>query len=253
MSRTRGSSPVSGPGSRPPLRWPALARRLHKWLALVVGIQVVLWMLGGLYMTAVHIDIIHGDRLVKAAPPRPLPLAGLVEPAHLAHLAPGLKSARLEVQAGQPVYVVDAEAGRALFDARSGRKLSPLGEAEARARAEALFAEDGEIVSATLLTKAPLEIQGRATPIWRVEFEGAWRPTFYISPQTGELVSRRHDLWRAFDVVWMLHIMDYDGRTDVHNPLLRVFTWLAVGSAVTGGWLLFYSFRRRRRRRGAAA
>src|SRR3989344_5912765 len=139
MSRTRGSSPVSGPGSRPPLRWPALARRLHKWLALVVGIQAVLWMLGGLYMAAVHIDIIHGDRLVKAVPPRPLPVAGLVEPAHLAHLAPGLKSPRLEGQAGRPVYVVDAEAGRALFDARSGRKLSPLGEAEARARAKALF------------------------------------------------------------------------------------------------------------------
>ena len=235
------------------MRWPAVARTTHKWLALFVAVQAVFWTLSGVYMTAVHIDIIHGDRLVKAVTPQPLALAGLVEPAHLAHLAPGLKSARLETQLGQPVYVVDAEGGKALFDARTGAKLSPLTEAQARARAQALFAEAGKVVSAQLLTKAPLEIQTRPVPIWRVEFEGAWRPTFYISPYTGELVSRRHDLWRTFDFVWMFHIMDYDDREDVNNPLLRIFTWMALVTAASGGWLLVYSFRRKRRVRKAAA
>lgn len=235
------------------MRWPALARTTHKWIALVVAIQAVFWTLSGIYMTVVHIDIIHGDRLVRAPLVQPLALAGLMEPARLADLAPGLRGARLESQLGQPVYVVDAEAGKALFDARTGEKLSPLNEAQARARAKALFAEDGEVVSAELLTKAPLEVQTRPMPLWRVEFEGAWRPTFYISPFTGELVSRRHDLWRAFDFVWMFHIMDYDDRQDVNNPLIRVFTWMAVAAAATGGWLLIYSFRRKRRVRKAAA
>jgi len=235
------------------MRWPALARSTHKWLALIVAVQAVFWTLSGVYMTAVHIDIIHGDRLVKAPAPQPVAVAGLVEPAHLAHLAPGLKSARLETQLGQPVWVVDGQDGKALFDARTGRKLSPLDEAQARARAKALFAESGDVVSAELLTKAPLEIQTRPVPIWRVEFEGAWRPTFYISPYTGELVSRRHDLWRTFDFVWMFHIMDYDDRQDVNNPLIRVFTWMAVATAASGGWLLVYSFRRKRRVRKAAA
>ena len=235
------------------MRLPALARTSHKWLALIVAVQAVFWTLSGLYMTAVHIDIIHGDRLVRAQAPQPIALAGLVEPTHLAHLAPGLKAARLENQLGQPVYVVDADEGKALFDARSGEKLSPLGEGAARARAKALFAEDGDIVSAELLTKAPLEIQTRPVPIWRVEFEGAWRPTFYISPQTGELVSRRHDLWRTFDFVWMFHIMDYDDRQDVNNILIRIFTWMGVATAATGGWLLLYSFRRKRRVRKAAS
>jgi len=234
------------------MRWPALARSTHKWIALIVAIQAVFWTLSGVYMTAVHIDIIHGDRLVKAPAAQPLSFAGLVELAHLAHLAPGLKSARLESQLGQPVYVVQAEGGQALFDARTGQKLSPLSEAQARDRAKALFTEKGEVVSAELLTKAPLEIQTRPMPIWRVEFEGAWRPTFYISPYTGELVSRRHDLWRTFDFVWMFHIMDYDDRQDVNNPLIRIFTWMAVATAASGGWLLLYSFRRKRRARKAA-
>ena len=233
------------------IRLPALARSTHKWLALFVALQAVLWTLGGIYMTAVHIDIIHGDHLVKAAPEPPLALAGLVEPSHLAHLAPGLKSARLETQLDRPVYVVDATEGRALFDARTGEKLSPLGQAGAEARAKALFAERGGVVSADYLTKAPLEMQTRPMPVWRIEFEGAWRPTLYISPLTGELVTRRHDLWRMFDIVWMLNIMDYDERQDVNNLLLQGFTWLTVLGTATGGWLLLYSFRRRRRRKAA--
>ena len=235
------------------MRLPALARTTHKWLALIVAIQAVFWTLSGLYMTAVHIDVIHGDRLVKAVAAPPIAVAGLVEPAHLAHLAPGLRSARLETQLGQPVYVVQAEDGPALFDARTAQKLSPLNAEQATARAQALFAEKGAVVRTDYLTKAPLEIQTRPVPIWRVEFEGAWKPTFYISPFTGELVSRRHDLWRTFDFVWMFHIMDYDDRQDVNNLLLRVFTWLAVATAGTGGWLLLYSFRRKRRVRKAAA
>lgn len=235
------------------MRLPALARTTHKWFALIVAIQAVLWTLSGLYMTAVHIEIIHGDRLVKAPAVAPIALGGLVEPSQLARTVPGMRSAELQSQLGQPVYVVRTDQGPELFDARSGAKLSPLGEAEARQRAKALFAEDGGVVSAELLTKAPLEIQTRPVPIWRVEFEGAWRPTFYISPQTGELVSRRHDLWRTFDFVWMFHIMDYDDRQDVNNILIRVFTWLAVATAATGAWLLLYSFRRKRRARKAAA
>ena len=55
------------------IRWPLLVRRTHKWLALVVGVQALLWTLTGFYMVAVHIDTIHGDNLVRPAlrPRRP--------------------------------------------------------------------------------------------------------------------------------------------------------------------------------------
>ena len=235
------------------MRLPALARTTHKWLALIIAIQAVFWTASGLYMSAVHIDIIHGDRLVRSPPAPAIALDGLVEPGHLAHLAPGLKSARLETQLGRPVYVVDAAGGKALFDAKTGARLSPLDEAGARARAQVLFAETGQVVRAELLTEAPpTEIQTRPLPLWRVEFEGAWRPTFYISPSTGELVARRHDLWRTYDFLWMFHIMDYESRSDVNNVLIRTATWMAFAGALTGAWLLLYSFRRRRRARKAA-
>ncbi len=75
------------------------------------------------------------------------------------------------------------------------------------------------------------------------------KPTLYLSPETGELVSRRHELWRIFDFVWMLHIMDYEERENVNNWVLRTFTWAAVAMALSGAWLLLYNLPRRKRRK----
>ena len=232
------------------MRLPALARKTHKWLALIIAVQAVFWMLSGLYMTAVHINIIHGDHLVRAPRQQPIALDGLVEPTSL--VPGGTRSVRLDTQLGQPVYIVDAIPGRMLFDARTGQMLSPLDEKAARDRAVALYAGKGAVTKVELLDTAPSEIKGRQMPIWRVEFEGMWKPTIYIAPQTGELSAKRHDLLRIFDFVWMFHIMDYEERTDMNNTLLRVATWMAVATSATGGWLLLYSFRRRRRARKAA-
>lgn len=235
------------------MRWPALARTTHKWLALVIGLQAVFWTLSGVYMTAVHLDIIHGDHLVRRIPAGPLNLVGLTEPGAILAKAGPDGALRLESQVGRPVYVLESATGKALFDAETGALLSPLGAAEIRRRALAHYAGSGGVKEMKLLEVVPGEIRGRPAPIWRVEFQGLWRPTLYLSPQTGELVAKRHDLWRIFDFVWMFHIMDYQERENVNNLLLRLTTWMAVVTSLTGAWLLLYSFRRRRRARGATA
>ena len=45
----------------------------------------------------------------------------------------------------------------------------------------------------------------------------------------------------------MLHIMDYDERSDAHNLLLKIAQFTGAAFAITGLWLLFYSFRKRRK------
>lgn len=231
------------------MRLPLLARRTHKWLALVVGLQVLLWTITGLYMTAVHIDIIHGDHFVRTAKERPMDMATLVEPSTLATWFPGLRTVRLKPFMDKPAYVVETTSGSALVDAQSGRLLSPIDEATVRALAKSTYVGQGEIVRVELIRKAPLEVQTRPAPLWRVEFGGWDKPTLYFSPFTGDMVARRHELWRLFDFVWMIHIMDYDERTDVNNPLLRTATVLALLMSASGAWLLIYSFPHRKRKK----
>jgi len=230
------------------IRWPLVIRRFHKWLALIVGVQALLWTLTGLYMVTVHIDIIHGDNLVRSPAVEPFDLTGLASPALVVAAAPGASEVRLQRHFGRPVWRAETPDGPRLFDAKSGQAVPDPTEAQIRALAQRIYTGDGKIVSVRLLTTAPQEMQSRKPPFWQVEFEGWNRPTLYLSPSTGELISRRHTLWRVFDFVWMLHIMDYDERTDVNNPLLRIATWSAFAMAISGAWLLIWSFKRRKRK-----
>ena len=227
-------------------------RRTHKWLALFVGLQVVLWTVTGFYMVVVHIDTIHGDHLVKAAPAPAIATAGILPPARIAAAVPGASEVRLQQRLGRPVWRVQGEAGASAFDARTGAALADLSEDEVRQIAAGLYSGEAKIVRATRLTAPVQEMGKRKPPYWQVEFEGWNRPTLYIAPLTGELIAKRHLLWRVFDVAWMLHIMDYDERSDVNNPLLRVATWSALAMALSGAWLLLWSFPKRRKKKKAA-
>ncbi len=223
------------------------ARRAHKWIALVVGVQALLWMLSGLYMTVISIDIIHGDHLAHANA-EPLSVSTPVNaPDKLAKQYPGLISFRLKRFLGREVYELHQPGNISLVDAESGVHLTPLSDAMARRLAQSLYTGKANIKTVELVTQAPQEVATRPVPMWRVEFADSNETTLYLSPQTGELLAKRHDLWRWFDFLWMLHIMDYQERSDVNNTLLRVASSAGLLFALSGVWLLFYSFTKRRR------
>jgi uncharacterized iron-regulated membrane protein len=227
------------------------ARKTHKWLALLIGLQVVIWSLSGLYMTAVHIDIIHGDHLVRQAAPGTVAAGDLADPVKALAANRG-ETLRLAWVRGRPAYVVTGEAGERVVDASNGQSLAPPSEAEIRAIARSTYTGSEPIASTALITQIPGEIRGRKPPLWRVEFDHWNKPTLYFSPATGELLTRRHELWRIFDFVWMLHIMDYETRDNVNNLLLRVATWGAVLMALSGAWLLIYAFPRKKKKAARA-
>jgi len=223
------------------------ARRTHKWIALVIGVQALLWMLSGLYMTAISIDVIHGDHLVHGDIQ---PLSGdasLIHPDALANRFPGISGFRLKRFMGREVFELQQGPATTLVDARTGDPIGPLAEDTARRLAQSYYIGNAPIRTIELVEKAPQEVSTRPVPLWRVEFADRNETTLYLSPSTGDLLAKRHDLWRWFDLLWMLHIMDYDERSDVNNLLLRVASTVGVVFSLTGLWLLVYSFGRRRR------
>ncbi len=232
------------------LRLPVLARKTHKWLGLFVGIQVIIWSLSGLYMTVIHIDTIHGDHLIRSAPKRSIAAASLVDPIALASRQRA-DSVKLTWLWERPIYVASSKSGDSAFDARTGRAIPKPDQATIRGLARSYYTGREPIASIGLITDIPGEIRGRKPPLWRVEFDHWNKPTFYLSPVTGELLSRRHELWRIFDFVWMLHIMDYDERENVNNLLLRIFTWGAVLMALSGSWLLLFAFPKKKKKKSA--
>ena len=230
-----------------------LSRKIHKWIALILGVQLLLWALSGFYMVAVHIDIIHGDMLVKNLHRNidtdvslALPLSRVVQ------RHPDAQAVTLKSLINRPVYLVEGEGDAVLIDAITGERLSPLNEESAIRIASDHYAGEGEISRVeSIASDPPGEIRFMPLPVWRVDFDDVWGSSFYIDPNSGRFKSRRHTLWRIFDFLWMLHIMDYDEREDANNILLRTFSIVGVLLGITGIWLLFYSFKGNRPEDGA--
>ncbi|MBQ5940449.1 MULTISPECIES: PepSY domain-containing protein [unclassified Massilia] len=228
-------------------RLPLWVRRTHKWLSLVVGIQALLWVLGGLYMVVVPIEIVHGDHLARGGRPALAADAPRIDPAALAARYPGMSGFAFKQLGGREVVEVRQGKQVLLADAASGAALAPLGRAQVEALARAAYLGEGELRAIDWLTTSPREVGGRPAPLWAVHFDDMVATTLYYSPYTGELVTRRHALWRWFDFVWMLHIMDYEEREDVNNGLLRTSATAAFAMALSGVWLLVLWLRKRKK------
>jgi uncharacterized iron-regulated membrane protein len=225
-----------------------LSRTLHKWLTLLVGLQLLIWTVSGLYMVVVDLDFIHGDTLVRNLR-APLTRASPVVPvAQLLQRYPEVTqiSLRSLPEIDEPVYEVATLGRRVLVHAGTGRQLSPLSTGMIRQLARSYYAGSGRLISVALLEdQVPLEVRGRSPPLWRADFDDWLQTSLYLHPSTGALVTRRHRLWRWFDFLWMLHIMDYVEREEMNSGLLRVATALGVVTTASGVWLLYFSFRRR--------
>lgn len=217
---------------------------VHKWLALIVGIQMGIWMLSGLVMAVLPIETVRSEHNIAEQKPvlldDLLPVA--VTPAQAMTLAGGGDVAvTLTTLLGNPVYEVKpADGATVLVDAREARVISPVGDDLARRIATADFAGAGRPVSAELVEEEGGDYRGRL-PAWRVTFDDADNTRLYIAVDNGKVTARRSDTWRLYDFFCMLHIMDYGAREDFNTPWLIVLSAAGLLVALTGLPLLWYS------------
>lgn len=223
-------------------------RRWHRWLAWGTGLQLLIWCVSGAYMVFFDLGFIRGNHLIRTDYP-PLPVQHVQTISKVLQLYPQSSDIYLKnlwlSERPQPVYFLQLPERNILLDALT---LQPLilqqEQISAIARHTYLPSDTPCIRNIRLITdNPPTELNAALLPVWRVDFDDFANTAFYFSPVSGELLSRRHDFWRGFDVMWMLHIMDYAERSDVQNNLLRT---LIIGSllfTLTGVVLLLLSFR----------
>ncbi|MGH8629955.1 MAG: PepSY domain-containing protein [Burkholderiales bacterium] len=228
------------------MRFRRFIRQAHRWLGLLIGIQLLLWVTGGVVMSALRLEEVRGEH--RAAKATAVSLDSAVSAVPIADILQRYAdrhptSVTLTRVMGQPVYRLDGSAGGVLVDATSGGLLSPLPQSAAEAIARADYQGDGAFAGTDWVETPALEYRGRDLPLWRVRFNDRIHTTVYVSPATGAIAARRNDLWRVFDFVWMLHIMDYQGREDFNHPLLVTAAATALLFVFTGLVMLIYSFR----------
>tara|TARA_R110002096_G_scaffold153565_2_gene317384 strand:- start:210 stop:956 length:747 start_codon:yes stop_codon:yes gene_type:complete len=228
-------------------KWHKFFAQSHKWVGLILGLQLLAWTVGGLVMTWLPIDEVRGQHKVAEQEAMTLsPDSNYLGINEIVRLSGGDVSEIGHTHIlGQPVAKIrKKEGGIEIRDAITGALLSPISGDLAQLIAEADFSLDAPVVSVNELREHNIDYRG-PLPVWQVKFADEEETALYVSPTQGRIVARRSEVWRFFDFFWMLHIMDYDERSDINNPLVIATSLFAALFAISGMALLFFRFYRR--------
>jgi len=206
-------------------------RRWHRLIAMATSIQLLLWTLSGLFFAFVDIDYVRGHQFKVPASPVALDLTQFaVTEFNAQHL---VVRERLP---GEMLVGVQAESGLQWFDQNG-------------ALARALTAEEALALGATRTVMTPnrtewvdqpevgSEYRGAPLPLWRLWESDVPDRVAYMDALSGEVLAVRHGAWRWWDFLWSLHIMSYTDRDTIGTWLLKVFSVMALITAVLGVWL----------------
>ena len=235
-------------------------RRSHRCLGVTLGIQFLLWTIGGLYFSWSDIDEIHGD-FQRKQPPHLSGTISMMSPTDALQAnsirADSLHSLQLINILQRPFYSIRYFTAQQLktivVDAETGEPRGPVSEGEAIAVAKENFIENVPIKNVEYVERVSdhSEYRGKPLPAWRITFDHPSNTNVYVSSELGKVETFRNKKWRTFDLLWMFHTMDYDGRDNINNWVLRAFSIFGLVTVLSGFILFFVSsklFRKRKRR-----
>lgn len=225
------------------LRW---STSLHKWIALIVGIQVLGWVLGGLVMTAMPIEMVRGEHRLSNNPPAVIDTAkvlSLTEVMARAEVDDVREAALKSTPAGPIWFLTTGYGSEAWYDAVTGENIDEITEAEAKTAAVLAYSGQAAPVKVVRYDEPPMEA-GTSSLVYAVEFGDPERTTFYVSGFTGEFISARSNAWRVYNFFYMVHLMDFSGAANYNHPLIVIATALTLVIVVTGFVLLWFRLAR---------
>ena len=222
-------------------------RKSHRYLGVILGVQFLLWTISGLYFSWTDIDEIHGDfqhqhvprlsgQIQLASPDSVLKQVGDIDSIHSFTLINILGVPHYSL-----AYYSNGKPVKVLANASTGRIRNPINKNEAIEIASSNFNGEPKIEKVEYLTSTHghHEYREKPLPAWAITFDHSTNTTVYVSSEIGRVESFRNNKWRLFDFLWMTHTMDYKGRDDINNWLLRAFSLFGL-LTVLSGFILFW-------------
>ena len=212
------------------LAWQRRLRVRHRRLAIVTAIQLLLWTVSGIYFAFVDITMVRGE------PHRLTPATQSIDLAKFDF--PVTSTSQVLIKPRLPgelvVGVSDPKSGLTEWLGPDGQPVAPLTSEQAISAVSTKTDITVDVTEWVTTAAEAAEYRGRQLPLWRAY--SAENPTLrvYVDPRSGDIVAIRNLAWRAWDFLWMLHIMDYDDRDDIGTWLLKLFSVMALLTAIAG-------------------
>ncbi len=228
--------------------------RVHRWLGWLVGLQVLVWVAGGVVFSVVPFTSwVKGGDAVK--PPSVVLPTGWPERSASALQSAASRGDVVGIAAVAtpqgPALRVSYRAGRdPVIVLADGAAWMPPDDAAMRRFAISLYLGRGTVMAIERMSTVPARLgivaeTGGRGDVWRVSFDDALATRIYLDGRTGEFITSRNEAWVWYDFFWRLHIMDYAGGEDFNGTLLRIASVTAFGLVLAGAILAALAARRR--------
>lgn len=217
-------------------------RKLHDWLGILIGLQMLVWLLSGTVISLLDSDTVSGEIYQAPVEPQRLATAAMyIQPLATMIGAEEFISFELVSILEQPFYRVATASEHYLVHPDSGERVAITAEAAQRLALND-YTGPGNLVTLDLLPGPTLETRDYPDTVWRVGFDDALNTRLYVSADTGSILERRNDRWALFDFFLMLHFMDYAREDNFNNLPVIALGFGSLWLSVTGFLLLFTSF-----------
>jgi hypothetical protein len=230
-------------------------RRAHRYLGLFIAIQFILWTVSGLYFSWTNIDDIHGD-LERKHKHYVMNVDSFVSPNRFmlpdSTKIDSLVSMSLSTFGSKHYYYIEyhqnGKHNDGLINTETGMLRPELSKEEAIAIAKENYNGALEVRNVIKVdsTDSHHEFRERPLPAWCIEAADNKNTHIYINAVNGKVDKFRNTGWRIFDFLWMTHVMDYKGRDNINNWLLRIFSVFGLITVLSGLTLFFVSGKRKK-------
>ena len=214
-----------------------MVRSFHKYLSLFISIQLLLWTVSGIYFSFNKIELIRGEQYLSPKKDFQFDMNEL-------NLKLTAKNVSVFKRLNKWIVKVETNSGT-YYTNTEGDKLDELSSDEAM---QAVRDHTSLIpVKAIRITNSNRgsEYRGRSLPLFKVSTSSEENVNVYIDAVSGEVQAIRSNSWRIWDFFWGTHIMDYRERENIDNLFLKIFSILALISALSGIMLFFLGRQRK--------
>ena len=210
-----------------------LVRKTHKYLSILISIQLLLWTISGIYFAFNQIELVRGEQYR-------LPQVFSVDLSKVNLVLDSVKSIQVARRFGEEILIVRKEAGTEYLNLE-GVALKKLSKTQATSIVSAVTSLTPLAVEEINDPEPGSEYRGRNLPLFKVITQDQENDEInvYIDAISGQVVAIRSEQWRLWDLMWGLHIMDWETRDEINNWLLKLFSVLALISSLTGVFIFF--------------
>ena len=215
-----------------------MIRSFHKYLSLIISIQLLLWTISGIYFAFNKIELVRGEQYIIEDNPSALDIESL-------NISSNTKGIEVFKRLNQWIVKVEMNAGFKYQDLLGNEvyELSPNQAIEVVKLKTTLSPIDAIKINES---SARSEFRGRSLPIYKIKTDSSDDTNVYVDVMSGKIVAIRSDSWRVWDFLWGAHIIDYRERDNINNILLKIFSILALLSSLSGIALFFNTIKKLR-------